>query len=179
MVQPWERVARQRIIQSFSPNPEILFPPLGEDEGTEGPMMSIASAIAYTAYTWMADQPQKYSHGMLKLSVEGGVITLKSSSMVPLECAMVSGPEGNLSTTKQTVEERIKVAINQEYPEQTIMIGFILTEEGRNKLCDLLQHNLDIFSWKPADMTGVLRHIAKHHLNVREECSSVRQTKRG
>ncbi|GJU26310.1 hypothetical protein Tco_1164931 [Tanacetum coccineum] len=39
MVQPWERVARQRITQSFSPNPEILFPPLGEDEGTEGPMI--------------------------------------------------------------------------------------------------------------------------------------------
>ncbi|GJS92446.1 hypothetical protein Tco_0799414 [Tanacetum coccineum] len=39
MVQPCERVARQRITQSFSPNPEIFFPPLGEDEGTEGPMI--------------------------------------------------------------------------------------------------------------------------------------------
>ncbi|GJY43153.1 hypothetical protein Tco_0431366 [Tanacetum coccineum] len=37
MVQPWERVARQRITQSFSPNSEISFPPLREDEGTEGP----------------------------------------------------------------------------------------------------------------------------------------------
>ncbi|GJR83306.1 reverse transcriptase domain-containing protein [Tanacetum coccineum] len=33
MVQPWERVARQRITQSFSPNSEIFFPPLGEDKG--------------------------------------------------------------------------------------------------------------------------------------------------
>ncbi|GKE06493.1 reverse transcriptase domain-containing protein [Tanacetum coccineum] len=32
MVQPWERVARQRITQSFSPNPDIFFSPLGEDE---------------------------------------------------------------------------------------------------------------------------------------------------
>ncbi|GKA34924.1 hypothetical protein Tco_0721353 [Tanacetum coccineum] len=39
MVQPWEKVARQRITQSFSPNTEIFFPPLGEDEGTEGPMI--------------------------------------------------------------------------------------------------------------------------------------------
>ncbi|GKC28663.1 reverse transcriptase domain-containing protein [Tanacetum coccineum] len=30
MVQPWERVARQRITQSFSPNPYIFFPPLGK-----------------------------------------------------------------------------------------------------------------------------------------------------
>ncbi|GJX96013.1 reverse transcriptase domain-containing protein [Tanacetum coccineum] len=116
---------------------------------------------------------------MLKLPVEGGVITLKISSIVPLECAMVSRPKGNLPTTKQIVVERIKVEINQEYSEQTIMIGSILIEEGRNKLCDLLSRNLDIFTWKPADMNGVPRHIAKHHLNVREGCSPVRQKKRG
>ncbi|GJX31824.1 reverse transcriptase domain-containing protein [Tanacetum coccineum] len=39
MVQPWERVARQKITQNFSPNTEILFLPLDEDEGTEGPMI--------------------------------------------------------------------------------------------------------------------------------------------
>ncbi|GJZ12112.1 hypothetical protein Tco_0546871 [Tanacetum coccineum] len=39
MVQPWERVARQKITQSFSPNTKISFPPLAEDEGTEGPMI--------------------------------------------------------------------------------------------------------------------------------------------
>nr|GEU62287.1 reverse transcriptase domain-containing protein [Tanacetum cinerariifolium] len=58
---------------------------------------------------------------------------------------------------KPIVEERFKVEINPEYPEQTIMIGFTLTEEGRNKLCNLLQHNLDIFAWKPADMTGTAK----------------------
>ncbi|GJY36734.1 reverse transcriptase domain-containing protein [Tanacetum coccineum] len=119
------------------------------------------------------------AHGMLKISVEGGVITLKSSKLVPLECAVVSGPEGAPSATKLIIEERIKVAINPEYPEQTVMIGFTLTEEGRNKLCGLLQRNLDIFAWKLADMTGVPRNIAEHRLNVREGCSPVRQKKRG
>nr|GEV28858.1 reverse transcriptase domain-containing protein [Tanacetum cinerariifolium] len=37
--QPKERVARQRITQSISPNPKIFFPPLEEDEGMEGPMI--------------------------------------------------------------------------------------------------------------------------------------------
>ncbi|GKC31769.1 hypothetical protein Tco_1039063 [Tanacetum coccineum] len=78
-------------------------------------------------------------HEMLKLLAKGGVITLKSSRLVPLECALVSGSEGTLSTIKPTVEERIK----------------------------------------PADMTGVPRHIAKHRLNVRKICSPVRQKKRG
>ncbi|GJV85262.1 reverse transcriptase domain-containing protein [Tanacetum coccineum] len=59
------------------------------------------------------------------------------------------------------------------------MIGSTFTEEGRNKLCGLLQRNLDIFAWKPANMTGVPRHIAEHRLNVWEGCSPVRQKKRG
>ncbi|GJW47272.1 reverse transcriptase domain-containing protein [Tanacetum coccineum] len=111
------------------------------------------------------------AHGMLKILVERGVITLKSSKLVPLECAVVSGPKEAPSTTKPMIEERIKVAINPKYPEQTVMIGSTLIEEGRNKLCRLLQRNLDIFAWKPADMSGVLRHIAEHRLNVSEGCS--------
>ncbi|GKD97890.1 hypothetical protein Tco_1381787 [Tanacetum coccineum] len=83
------------------------------------------------------------------------------------------------SAVNQAVEERIKVAINPEYLEQTILIGSTLTEEGRNKLCDLLQHNLDVFAWKPADMTGVPSHIAEHRLNVREGCPPARQKKIG
>ncbi|GJX25708.1 reverse transcriptase domain-containing protein [Tanacetum coccineum] len=59
------------------------------------------------------------------------------------------------------------------------MIGFTLTEEGRNKLCNLLQRNLDIYSWKPVDMTDILRYIAEHRLNMREGCSQIRQKKRG
>nr|GEW34795.1 reverse transcriptase domain-containing protein [Tanacetum cinerariifolium] len=45
---------------------------------------------------------QQEAHGKLKLSVKGGVIAIKSSKMVPLECAMVFRPEGNLPVTKQT-----------------------------------------------------------------------------
>ncbi|GKC08315.1 reverse transcriptase domain-containing protein, partial [Tanacetum coccineum] len=59
------------------------------------------------------------------------------------------------------------------------MIDSTLSEEGCNKLCGLIQRNLEIFTWKPANMTGVPRHIEKHRLNVRERCSSVRQKKRG
>ncbi|GJW36975.1 hypothetical protein Tco_0059895, partial [Tanacetum coccineum] len=117
------------------------------------------------------------AHEMLKILVEGGVITLKSSKLVSLECAVVSGHKGASSATKPIIEERVKVAINPEYPEQTVMIGF--TEGGRNKLCGLFQRNLDIFAWKPAGMTGVPRHIEEHRLNVREGCSPVRQRKRG
>ncbi|GJW50308.1 hypothetical protein Tco_0091659 [Tanacetum coccineum] len=95
------------------------------------------------------------AHEMLKFLVPGGILTLRSIRIVPLECTVVSRPEAQPSDVIQAPEERIKVAIHLEYPEQTIVIGSTLTEEGRKALCDLLRHNLDIFAWKPADMTGV------------------------
>ncbi|GJV89179.1 hypothetical protein Tco_1533117 [Tanacetum coccineum] len=54
--------------------------------------------------------------------------------------------EAQTSNVVQAMDERIKVAINPEYPEQTIVIGSTLTEEGRKALCNLLRRNLDIFS---------------------------------
>ncbi|GJR02199.1 reverse transcriptase domain-containing protein [Tanacetum coccineum] len=210
MVQPWERVARQRITQSFSSNLEIPFPPLGEDKGAESPMIIEAEIEGHCIHRMYVDGGSTseilYEHCFSRLRLEiknqlapattplvgfsseiiwspssyNGIIgRLGSSRTVPLECAVVSGPEGNPPATKQAVEERVKVAINLEYSEQTIMIGSTLIEEGRNKLCGLLQHNLDIFSWKPADMIGVPRYIAEYRLNVREGCSPVRQKKWG
>nr|GEU78455.1 hypothetical protein [Tanacetum cinerariifolium] len=64
----------------------------------------------------------------------GGVLTLRSSKIIPIECATVSRPEGQPPVAHQAIKERIKVAINPYDPEQTIMIGSTLTEEGRNKL---------------------------------------------
>ncbi|GKA09886.1 reverse transcriptase domain-containing protein [Tanacetum coccineum] len=92
---------------------------------------------------WKLQAVPSTVHGMLKIPVDGAVITLKSSRLVPFECAMVSGSERTLPASESTVEERIKVAINPEYLEQTIMIGSTLTKEGRKKLRSLLQRNLE------------------------------------
>nr|GEY47647.1 reverse transcriptase domain-containing protein [Tanacetum cinerariifolium] len=58
----------------------------------------------------------------------------KSRKLVPLECAMVSRLEETPSAAKQIIEEKVKVAINPKYPEQTVMIGYTLIEKGRNNL---------------------------------------------
>nr|GEX32179.1 hypothetical protein [Tanacetum cinerariifolium] len=91
---------------------------------------------------------------------------------------MVFGPEAQPSDVIRSAEEKIKVAIHPEHLEQTIVIGSTLTEEGRKALCQLFRRNLDIFAWKPEEMTGVPRHLAEHRLNVREGCLPVRQKKR-
>nr|GEW38884.1 reverse transcriptase domain-containing protein [Tanacetum cinerariifolium] len=118
------------------------------------------------------------AHGMLKFPVAGGTVTLRSSKIIPLECAMVLGPGMPQPAINQVTEERIQVAIHPEYPEQNVAIGSTLTE-GRKELCGFLRRNLDIFAWKPTDMTKIPRHIAEHRLNIHERCLPIRQKKRG
>ncbi|GKB62423.1 hypothetical protein Tco_0918609 [Tanacetum coccineum] len=67
------------------------------------------------------------AHGMLKFRVKGGTMTIRSSRVIPMECAMISGPNTQQPVTSQVLEEKIKVAIHPEYPEQTIAIGSTLT----------------------------------------------------
>ncbi|GJR49333.1 reverse transcriptase domain-containing protein [Tanacetum coccineum] len=221
MVQPWQKVSKQRITQTFSPKTVILFPPLGEEDGMEGPMIikTKMGDISSTACIWtgaplqkscdeehltsawmnfmVVRSPSPYkgiigrpgvrriqavpstTHGMLKFPVTGGTVTLRSSRIISLEFTMVLGPGTRQPIVDQVTKEKIQVAIHLEYLKQTIAIGSTLIEEGRKELCGLLRRNLDIFAWKPADMTGVPRHIAEHRLNIREGCLPVRQKKKG
>ncbi|GJU94786.1 reverse transcriptase domain-containing protein [Tanacetum coccineum] len=103
--------------------------PLGKDNAESQPSISFV-------LLWSQSQPLKILGKGEKVWED---IQVVPGRLVPLEYALVSGSEGTLLANKPTVEERIKVAINPEYPKQTVMIGSTLTEEGRNKL------NLEVF----------------------------------
>nr|GEX56729.1 reverse transcriptase domain-containing protein [Tanacetum cinerariifolium] len=55
------------------------------------------------------------THGMLKFPVLRGILTLRSSMIISLECMMVFEPEAHTSNTIQATKERINVAIHPEY----------------------------------------------------------------
>ncbi|GJW40387.1 hypothetical protein Tco_0066232 [Tanacetum coccineum] len=210
MVQPWQRIARQRITQTFSPESVISFPPLGEEDGTEGPMIIEAEIGGHCVHRMYVDGGSSseilYEHCFNRFRLE------VRNHMIPTTTPLVGfsgeiiwpvtlslqwnyretkgkkNPGSSIHSPRNAKiprdgrnirEEKIQVAIHPEYPEQTIVIGSTLTEEGRKELCGLLRRNLDIFSWRPADMTGVPRHIAEHRLNISEGCQPVRQKKRG
>ncbi|GJZ75980.1 reverse transcriptase domain-containing protein [Tanacetum coccineum] len=243
MIQPWERVAKPRITQSFSPETAMSFPPLREEDGTEGPMIIEVKMGGHFVHRVYIDGGASlevlYEHCFIKLRKEirdqmvpatTHLIGFSGKTIWPLGqiallvkigdevystsvwmnfmvirspsqhnaiigrpgirklCAVPSTAHEMLkfpvegSTTpaaNQVLEEKINIAIHPEYPEQTVAIGSTLTEKGRKGLCSLLKQNLDIFAWKPADMTGVPRNIAEHRLNIREGYSPVRQKKRG
>nr|GEY13836.1 reverse transcriptase domain-containing protein [Tanacetum cinerariifolium] len=94
-------------------------------------------------------------HGMIKFPVEGGIVTIRSTILIPTKCASM-------------ITSSVEVAI-----------GGTLSNKGRTDLCFILKKNLDIFAWQPSDMTGVPRSVAEHRLNIREGYSPVWQKKRG
>ncbi|GJT45411.1 reverse transcriptase domain-containing protein [Tanacetum coccineum] len=165
----WQSLGIPKVLSESA----MSFPPLREEEGTEGPMIiqsrngrttlcigllrfdggASSEVMKYTPPYALDEINGLSAHGMLKFLVEGGTVTLQSSRVIPMECAMISGPSTQ------------PLAMNQK--------------KDVKELCSLLKQNLDIFAWKPADMTGVPRSIAEHRLNIREGYSPVRQKKRG
>ncbi|GJS20434.1 reverse transcriptase domain-containing protein [Tanacetum coccineum] len=119
------------------------------------------------------------AHGMLKFPVDGGIVTIRSTILIPTECAPVTTSSKETLKEAEVRHENFKVALHLNFPDQEVAIGGTLSAKGRTKLCSLLKKNLDIFAWQPSDMTGVPRSIAEHRLNIREGYSPVRQKKRG
>ncbi|GJT16464.1 hypothetical protein Tco_0875170 [Tanacetum coccineum] len=162
MIQPWERVAKQRVTQSFSLETIISFPSLGEEDGTKGPMIieaEIGEHFVHRIYVdGGASSEVLYEHCFVRLRPK------IRSQMIPATTSLIgfSGetiwPIGQIS---------LLVKIGDEEHSTSAWMNFMV-----------IRQNLDVFSWKPADMTGVPWHMAEHRLNVQEGCPPVRQNKR-
>ncbi|GJS28309.1 reverse transcriptase domain-containing protein [Tanacetum coccineum] len=74
MVQPWQRVAKQKITQTFSPESVISFPPLGEEDGTEGPIIIKAEMGGHFVVPMYVDRgsSQKFCITLLSQISPGG-----------------------------------------------------------------------------------------------------------
>nr|GEW56663.1 reverse transcriptase domain-containing protein [Tanacetum cinerariifolium] len=95
------------------------------------------------------------AHEMLKLSVDGGIITIYSTILIPIECAAMTTASKEILKEAEVRHENFKVALHPNFPNQESAIGGTLSVKGRTELCSLLKENLDIFTWQSSDMTGV------------------------
>nr|GEU61012.1 reverse transcriptase domain-containing protein [Tanacetum cinerariifolium] len=87
---------------------------------------------------------------MLKFPTDEGIVTIRSTILIPAECAMVTASSKEIPKEAAVRHENFKVALHLNFPDQ-----------------------------EPSDMTGVSRSVAEHRLNIREGYSPVRQKKRG
>ncbi|GJU60443.1 reverse transcriptase domain-containing protein [Tanacetum coccineum] len=101
------------------------------------------------------------THVMIKFSVIGGTLTLKSSKIIPVECAMISGPEDQSPPMNKVKEERIKVAINPEHPEQTDSIPGVSSKYKWQKEREEKTGSLQTIEEAKAAFKQMKEHIAK------------------
>ncbi|GJY67602.1 reverse transcriptase domain-containing protein [Tanacetum coccineum] len=265
MIQPWHRMIRQKVTQSFERVSEIAFPSLTTSSGAEGPLVievEIGGHMIHCIYVdggslmevlyehcfnqlrpkiknqmvptttsltdfsretiwplgqlrllvtigdvvhstkeWMnfmiirslspyngiigipgireIQAVPSTAHGILKFPVDGGIVTIHSTILIPAECATVITSSKEIPKEAGVRHENFKVALHPNFPDQEVAIGETLSAKGRTELCSLQKENLDIFAWQPSNMTGVPRSIAEHRLNIREGYSHVQQKKRG
>nr|GEU30922.1 reverse transcriptase domain-containing protein [Tanacetum cinerariifolium] len=106
-------------------------------------------------------------HGMLKFPTEEGIVTIRSSLLIPAECVSID-TSSVTPREKRTRPANLTVTLHPNFPDQEVVVGGSLSDRGRTELCSLLKKNLDIFAWQPSDMTRVPRSIAEHRLNIRE-----------
>ncbi|GJV31315.1 hypothetical protein Tco_1391715 [Tanacetum coccineum] len=119
------------------------------------------------------------AHRMLKFPVDGGIVTIRSTILIPTECATVATSSKEILKEAEVRHENFKVALHPNFLDQEVAIEGTLSAKGRMELCSLLKENLNIFAWQPSDMTGVPRLVAEHRLNIWKGYSPVRQKKRG
>nr|GFD18195.1 reverse transcriptase domain-containing protein [Tanacetum cinerariifolium] len=91
---------------------------------------------------------------MLKFPTKEGIVTICSSLLIPVECALVN-------TSSVTPEEKkahptnLTVPLHRNFLDQEVVVRGSLSDKGHTELYALLKMNLDIFAWQPSDMTGV------------------------
>nr|GFC68618.1 reverse transcriptase domain-containing protein [Tanacetum cinerariifolium] len=166
------------------------FPSLTDNNGTEGPLVIEAKIGGQMIHRMYVDRGSSMeilyepgikeiqavpstAQGMLKFPVDGGIVTIRSTILIPAECVTVI----TSSAVPKEVgarPENFKVTLHPNFPDQEVAIRGTLSAKGRTELCSLL-----IFAWQPSDMTGVPRSVAEHWLNIREGYSPVRKRKRG
>ncbi|GJZ97985.1 hypothetical protein Tco_0670438 [Tanacetum coccineum] len=198
MIQPWHRMTRHKVTQSFERVSKITFPSLTTSSGTEGLLVieaeigghmihrmyvdggqlrllvTIGDAI-HSTKTWMnfmivrslspyngiIGRPgireihavPSTAHRMLKFSVDGGIMTIRSTILIPAECATVITLSKEIPKEAGVRHENFKVALHPNFLDQEVAIGGTLSAKGRTELCSLPKENLDIFAWQPLDMT--------------------------
>ncbi|GJR53739.1 reverse transcriptase domain-containing protein [Tanacetum coccineum] len=101
----------------------LLLVKIGDAEHSTSTWMNFMIVRSPSPYNKIIGRPRvrkiqvvpSTAYEMLKFPLPIGVLTLRSSRIILLECAMVSRPEAQSSNIVQTAKERIKVAIHPEY----------------------------------------------------------------
>ncbi|GJR54492.1 hypothetical protein Tco_1405013 [Tanacetum coccineum] len=92
------------------------------------------------------------AYGMLKFPADEGIVTIRSTILIPAECTTVITLSREIPKEARVRHENFKVALHPNFPDQEVAIGGTLSAKGQTKLSSLLKENLDIFAWQPSEL---------------------------
>ncbi|GJV45224.1 hypothetical protein Tco_1429760 [Tanacetum coccineum] len=147
---------------------------IGEADHSTKEWMNFMIVRSLSPYNGIIERPEiqeiqavsSTAHGMLKFPTNGGIVTIRSTILIPAECTTVITSSKEVPKEAEVRPKNFKIALHPNFPYQEVAIGGTLSTEGRTELCSLLKKNLDIFAWQPSDMTRVPRSVAEHRLNI-------------
>nr|GEX08794.1 reverse transcriptase domain-containing protein [Tanacetum cinerariifolium] len=144
MVQPWHRMTRQKVTQSFACVREITFSPLATSRGTEGLLVIEAEIGRHMIHCMYIDggireiqAVPSTAHRMHKFSIDGGIVTICSTILISAECVAVT-----TASKKILKESEIPLQVGEKVfaTIQNFEDDFHWTPEAEQAFKQLKQH---------------------------------------
>nr|GEV09563.1 reverse transcriptase domain-containing protein [Tanacetum cinerariifolium] len=178
MIQSWQRMARQKVTQSFERVREITYPPLSTSSEAEGPLVIEAETGGHMFHRMYVDEGSSmevlYEHCFNRLRPE------VKNQMVPATTSLTGFSEKTIWPLGQL---RLLVTIGDaDHSTRAWMNFMIFPADGgiltiHSTILIPAECATVITSSESSDMTGVPRSVAEHRLNTQEGYSPVRQKK--
>nr|GEY92782.1 reverse transcriptase domain-containing protein [Tanacetum cinerariifolium] len=128
--------------------------PNGDAEHSTKAWMNFMIVRSLSSYNGIIGRPKireiqavpSTAHEMLKFSVDRGIVTIRSTILIPTECATMTTASKEILKEAEVRHENFKIALHPNFPDQEVAIEGTLSAKGRTKLCLLLKEKLDIFA---------------------------------
>ena len=82
------------------------------------------------------------------------------------EQSIATPPEQQIKEKAEPAEVPKQVLLDEDRPDQTVLIGAQLSKDEKNQIITFLKANRDVFAWSAKDLCGINRRIIEHALNV-------------
>jgi hypothetical protein len=124
----------------------------------------------YTAYTYEEESFKVAEATDLSIRMEQTLVDASKILASQLEIPERQVPQKHIKSN-----EHKEIQLVDDDPNKTALIGANLDPKKEDVLVRFLRHNISMFTWKPADMPGVSRHLIEHSLNVSKTARPIKQ----
>ncbi|GJS43648.1 reverse transcriptase domain-containing protein [Tanacetum coccineum] len=180
MVQPWHRMTRQKVTQSFTRVSEITFPPLAtrDAEHSTKAWMNFMIVRSLSPYNGIIRRPgireiqavPSTTHRMLKFPVDGGIVTIRSTILIPTECATMttSSKEILKEAEKKRGQATERAKAIQAKVQKLVEVGIMREVYYHDWLSNLVMVKKHDSSWRMCVDFTDLNKACYHQIHIAE-----------